>query len=303
MNRNARAIIAEFRSKNNQDHLGNTLVNLFNDTLVQKYVNEHLEDLINHKIQSMEQDMYTSDLMPGISIRDQIECYNHEFIQDRAAFIKIHVLKGTEIVPKYMVKDDLPTSRFGLQHHRKSGNDILKTWEHNPTRSVQAREDVSGDTHPNNTFYGQGDRHMQTGIVFCDQSDINTSNHVSQFQTANMMALNQTDQPHTQSSFGNPTAASDARLLARRVFRSNETGVENGIPVYEQRLQRRNLDRDVTEGTQGRERECIVLGHDMESLHRRIEHKNRAHAKFGSPDPRKLRLQNNSAHTEEMNYC
>lgn len=69
---------------------------------------------------------------------------------------------------------------------------------------------------------------------------------------------------HYDTPFGVSTPAADARLLSRRVFRE-----DNRIPVREQKLYRRNLDRDIDESLAGEERGCMPRGFDMKPLYTR----------------------------------
>lgn len=315
MNRNARDIVYVFGSTKNRAYLSGVLKNYFKDNRVDKFVGELLNTLVDNFIDTIEKELSTSDPMPGVTVKDQIECYNCQFVNDRISYIRAHVITE-EDTPQYIVTDGMPTSRFGRQHHNKSADRQLETWAMNSGRGIQGREDTHGEwdigsgaecstneTGKQNPYWGTGDARMQTGVTFCDQSEIGTSNHMTQLLgTTYVLALNQDSQPHTNDAFGNATAASDARLLSRRTFKSNEAGVENGIPRYRSRLHGRNLDRDVREGMQGRERDCMVHGHDMTSLHKRIDEKNRVHAKRGAPDPRKLRLQNNASYNESARY-
>jgi hypothetical protein len=300
MNRYARDIVYVFGSNENRKWLAEQLRKIFKNHIVSAFVNEHIHTLVDNYIDRIEEELDMSDPMPGITVEDQVECFNCQFVADRAAYIREHVLNPEQ--PRYTVTDGMPTSRFGQKHHNTSADRQLQTWAMNPGRGVQGREDSHGEN-STNTYWGRGDGHMVTGVEFCDQSELNTSNHVTQLlSNSYFLALNNDAQPHTNDAFGNATPESDARLLQRRTFRSNEAGEENGIPRYESRLYKRNLDRDAKESLQGRERDCIVHGHDMESLLCRIEHKQLIRDKYGSPDKRKMKLQNGKTYHAEANY-
>ena len=302
MNRQARAVIDEFSSPENKRLLFDVLNNHFNRPIVFKFLRDNFGDFMGHYIHKIQQDLYLSDPLPSTTIFDQVTCFNNEFIQDRINYIRTHVT--IEDAPKYMVKDDLPTSRYGIGHHRADPNRILETWRANSGRGVQARDDPQ-NIHAFNTFNGQGDNHMATGIVFCDQTDLGTSQHVSQLlDNSYVVALN-SEVGYTSNSFGNATPASDARLLQRRTFRSNEAGVENGVPRYESRLYKRNLERDVTEGLRSAEKDYQLRGYDMRELYDRIDYKNKAKRRFEPPvckPESKLYLGENSG-VDEMRYC
>ena len=120
------------------------------------------------------------------------------------------------------------------------------------------------------TFDTGGD----VGFDFCDQSDVNTSMfYEMQFDTLYIRELNKDKDPHTATAFGESTPASDTRLLSRRTFRSNEDGVENGIPRYERRLQRRNLDRNLDETLHDTQYDYQQRGYDMCDLITRTNNK------------------------------
>ena len=302
MNRHARSVINEFSSPENKELLFGVLNSHFKRPIVFRFLRDTLNDSITHRIHKIEQDMYMSDPLPSTTILDQVNCFNNEFIRDRIDYIKSHV--AIEEADKYMVKDDLPTSRRGVGHYQKDPNQILQTWRANSGRGVQARDDPQ-NIHMQNTFNGQGDNHMATGIVFCDQSGLGTSHHVSQLlDNSYIVALNK-DVDHTNTPFGTSTPASDARLLSRRTFRNNEAGVENGVPRYEARLYKRNIDRDVTEGLRTSERDYQIHGYDMRELYDRIDYKNKTKAKFEAPPCKASSKLFLGAHSgiDEMRYC
>lgn len=300
MNRNARDVIYVFRSTRNTDYLKAALSDFFRNHKVEAFLRQNLAAFIENFIHTIEQELELSDPIPGVTCQEQVDCYNCQFIEDRIDFIRGHVV-GDESKPRYTVTDGAPTSRFGAGHHKKSANEMLQTWNMNSGRGVQMREDTqSGDTY-SNPFTGGADNHVVSGVEFCDQSEINTSNHVTQLlSTSYMQALNRDPDPHTATAFGNATPSSDARLLSRRVFRANEAGVENGIPNYRRRLHGRNLERDISEGLAGTERDCIVHGHDMSSLRARVEHKKIAN--LNPPSRGDMMLQNTKSYDETANY-
>lgn len=298
MNNYAKSIVLTFSSEENRIKLYNNLMTYYATrgirSTVEPYLQSSLNTSIDHFCTVIEREMNMSDPLPGITRYDQITCYNNQFLQSQCDFIQTHVL-GDENMPKYIINDGLPTSRRGLQHHQQSADHILKTWLANSGRGVQAREDSAGDvsgsamgsalvkqkftsanaTGNSNPYYGMGDEHMNTGIVFCDQTDLGTSNHVEQYEdTVYKQALNRCYAPHEAIAFGVATMESDDRLLSRRTFRSNEVGEENGIPRYERRLYGRNYERKIDDTLHNAEKDYKLSGHDMTSLYRRIDQKN-----------------------------
>jgi hypothetical protein len=314
MNNYARAVIIEFMSKENEQFLFAELVRHFNDPRVYSVLSKSIISFMTTFAHRIQEEMYMSDPMPGLSLYDIVDCFNKEFLDDRAEYIRSFVINTNDDKPKYSVSDNIPTSRHGINHYKQSPNAILNTWAFNASPGIQLREDPSGDVYyfdgkctddictngkkmQYNAYSSQGDNALATGITFCDQSMVNTSNHIDfLLNNSYVQALNRDCYPHTSDAFGNATPASDARLLERRIFRNNERGEENGIPSYEQRLYKRNLERDITEGLRPGERGCLVSGYDMTELKSRVDYKNAAKAKYESTckDRNKLALQYNS---------
>jgi hypothetical protein len=333
MNVNARNIIYKFGALENRNYLQKYISNHFNLPVVNRFLADHIHNLVDNAIGSMEQELDLSDPMPGVTINAQVASFNREFINSTIGYIIDHVVAPPP--SQFVVTDGMPTSRFGPKHHNQSADRMLQTWAMNPARGVQGRDDTQGSNSAN-AFWGDGGRgggnassgasngafnpNMATGITFCDQSDLNTSNHVEQLLgTFYMQKLNKDSSPHTNDAFGNSTPASDARLLSRRTFRNNEQGVENGIENYKTRIHRRNVDRDVSESLQGTEREGMIHGHDMSSLYRRVDHKREVKAQLSRPQygpgqhvpthpamrhgqPAPQRLQNGQVFMGEKNY-
>lgn len=142
---------------------------------------------------------------------------------------------------------------------------------------------------PHNSHYGmpQSGRAAPTmsGITFCDQSGLGTSNHMFQYEdTQYKNALNR-EVSYANTPMGVSTPMADARLLERRTFRSafSVGGVENGVSRYEARLQRRHIDRDPSEGFRGESRDCHIRGYDMQSLYDRTDYHTAAREKNRPP--------------------
>lgn len=289
MNSHAREVVALFVSRANMMALWRRLLGAFRgNPKVHTFMREHFAALVSRFSRTIEQEMGLSDMMSGTTYYDLLAAYNERFMQDRSSFIMSHVL-GDEVAPRYTVTDGLPTSRFGLDHHSKGADDILNTWNMNAVRGVQAREDHQGSrrwgrnceaTDDYNPYQGRGDAHLATGVEFCDQSHLNTQQHVSQLlDNSAIVSLNR-ETGHVNDAVGNATPASDARLLSRRIFRTNEHGVENGVRMGDVRLHRRNFDRDIDETLRDAERDGLNRGYDMSSLYCRVSEKQAARAAY-----------------------
>jgi hypothetical protein len=312
MNNVAKAVVLEFVSNENAHYLREILSSHFDSPSADHWLAQNLEMMMERYVDRLEQELSLSEPLPGITILDQVNSANNQFTNETIEFIQMSVEQPK--VAMYMVNDGLPTSRRGLKHHQQPANKILETWAMNAGRPVQSREDPQNIYTRNNysdgynPYNGQGDAHMQTGIVFCDQSELGLQNHIDQYNnTAYKRELNRPnpDRLYEETVFGISTPASDARLLSRRTFRNNERGEENGIPSYEQRLYRRRLERDIDEGLRGGERGCMLSGYDMGDLYKRVDYKNRAHSYYdpNCTERTRLLLEHNSHHVpHSMRY-
>jgi len=448
------------------------------DIAVMKFLREHIGANMEHFAESITQEILTSSPLPGVTMLDQLNCYNQQFIQQESKLISDSVLERVDTAPQYTITDGISTTRYGAKHYQGKPDDILKSWWSNSGRTAQARDDTPGDLtwnaynnesavgdtvgHHTGQIYGGGmnrrgqlcaptptiesmtsnDRtrpcagyepgrsyprgntptaptgyaewgnypgglHAQpgrncapqdaqlgvsnggiysqygaspainynanyqqhyrenvtngpiwanpyttaarpynsgvdplavigeygangdaprfsrtgnngshgqratndpsgtnlqyplgraplrcntqpatVGITFMDQSELGTSNHVSQYENTSYKVWLNNDKtclPHENKVFGDSTPEADERLLSRRIFRSNfatDKPVENAIPNYELRLQRRAIDRDIDETLHNAEKGCLVLGHDMSTLYNRIDRKQQTQARY-----------------------
>ena len=438
MNRYAKGIIFEFMSVKNRNWILEQLSARYNyDSDVEKFLRENIGANMEHFAEQITQEMLVSDPLPGVTMVDQLNCFNRQFLEQESRIINDAVLELVDETPVYQVTDGISTTRYGLTHYQGKPDDILKSWWLNSGRTAQARDDTPGDfdipDHNHNEYYndsavgdvvghhtgfmngnsrscpsgryanskstmpiydsmqragrtptiesmsgrdmrrivendslrenytngpiwsnsyttasvpynsagyvGGGDysrggtqyynangptygrgvgnngSHGQqalndptsvttrypyaaapvrcggipsygAGITFSDQSEIGTSNHVSQYEnTAYKVWLNNAAStlPHEHSVFGDSTADADNRLLSRRTFRSNfatDNPIENAIPTYEVRLQRRAIDREISENLHNAEKGCKLFSHDMNSLYDRIDRKRVARSQY-----------------------
>lgn len=290
MNRYSRDISTTFLSKRNVDYLCSRLSQYFQSITVDKFLRDNLDDHVGNFSTLIVHELMTSDPIPGVTMMQQVMGYNNQFLSDEIDFIMHNVLdpRDESAPTQYTIHDGLPTSRYGSSHHIKSSDDILKTWYCDSGRPVQSREDIAGDigAETNQFYWGSqsSKNSLYTGITFADQSHLGTHNHVDMYNNSNKVALNNMRDSYAITPFGVSTPAADKRLLERNIFRYG-----NEIPRYETRLQRRNLDRDVSEGLRNAERGCMVHGHDMSSIHRRMDNNHTIATQYG-PAPNKMDL-------------
>jgi len=286
MNDFTEKVIEKFSSDKNCKFLYNRIKDYFLNSpetchdaknKVAAFLRDNFKKNAVHFIERIKEEMLMSDPLTGVSYLEQVKCLNTEFIIDRIEFIKENVLEKT--VQSFRVDDQHATFRNNNQLSM-TPDCLLNKWKNSSGRNIQLREDRGGD----NSTYGQRQKYSQSaltsGIEFCDQSSLNTQNHVDQFYTSYMGGLNGDPNSYENTPFGVSTPASDARLLSRRIFRNNEDGVENGIPNYEKRLYNRNLEKDIGEGLQSSEIDNFHYKHDVSSLHERIDHKNKIRKKI-----------------------
>lgn len=272
MNRHARELILQFNSGKNEDHLRGQLSAYFKNPDVDQYLKTNLHDNMRHFAYSIEQELLVSDPLPGTTISDQIFCYNNQFLTSIVDFIRSNVIGEEE--PEYNVTDGGPGKSYG----GASADDLLAKWWCDSGKLTQLRDDPPGLASrsacaPKEQF--------SPGITFCDQSGQNVNQHVSRYEnTTYKRAFNDARLPHERTPIGVATAAADARMLSRSIFRKNERGIENGIPLYEQRLYRRNYERDINETLPNQERDCIISGYDMSGIKKRIDHVNKVKSQY-----------------------
>lgn len=288
MSKYTRLVLLEFRSSENKIYLTKFITAKYNnDHRVIKYLADNIDSLITNFANQYEYEMLNATPLVGVTIYDQLRSLNQQFISNQMTFIKEYFI-GDEPA-KYTLCDGtpeyaIPTSRRPAAHFHKPGNDILSSWWYNSGRDMTTRDDEQGDVN-RSAFYGPSDNLVQrTGITVCDQSNINTSYAVESFYgDFGHKSLN--GPKLWGGAFGVPSAENDARLMTRRIFRSNEGGVENGIPHYERRLYNRAIERNIDDTLRQGEKGNLLCGYDMTSLHRRVGQRRAYAKKHGWPDP------------------
>ena len=262
MNNHSEQVIELFNSKNNRNLLADYLVKFYDDLIVYKFLQSNFNNMMKNFIEYIKEDLYLSDPLPGMTTEKSVLCYNKQFLNDKIKFINSNVLRLDE-TPKYSVNDGGITTRE--PRHIKAA-DALNAWKSNSGRNIQYRMDSQSDYGSQDELIGSG---IISGVEFCDQSKLNTSHHVDAllngeyFRKLNKFPL----YDGAVGDGGYDDGRSDERLLSRRIFRNNESGVENGIPRYEQRLYKRFIDRDTRESLPGVERSGMDRSFDMRSLY------------------------------------
>jgi len=282
MNEYSQRVIWGFTSPENLTMLFGALNKMFNSHLCYKFLMDNSDVMVKNFVNRMQKEMYLSDPMPNASIISQVLRYNDLFMKDKIDFILKHVEVSQERPDRYKITDNEPTSRDEFE---RKPNDKLAAWYNNACPAVQTRDDSQQKGAYKLNPYAEGTRN-NIGIDFCDQSNNNTSQHLAQFaDNSYIQSLNRVtpENAYTFSAFGDATIASDKRLQERRIFRSNEAGVENGIPRYESRLYAKPIERNISEGLRSSEMDCKLSGYDETSLF--------------------VSLRSNPTNVRERNYC
>lgn len=248
MNSFSQTVIFKFNSPVNKKHLKEILDKQFPNHGL------NMEDSFYHFSKRIGQELYLSD--PIGSADYQVSCFNLQFLQDRADYIRTQL---KPITPSVTLTDGQPGARYRPN---------LESWKLHASPMQTMRSDTQESRYnPYNDFGCD-----TANIVSCDQSNINTSYHVEAFETPYMRAMNRDVRPD-DAGLGNVSVEGDKRLLERKIFRNN-----NEIPGYEQRLQRRHIDRDIDETiAHTGEMAYIQHGYDQSSIDRRaslIENRN-----------------------------
>jgi hypothetical protein len=258
MNRRASEIIIQFVSQNNIRYL-------YDESNKLSISNDQFYSILDNFVQTISAEIMVSDPLPNITTRDQVNCYNRNFLN-----YMFNLVDSDNIPNEYQVFDNMPTTRYG-RTYQGSANDLLKHWEFNTGKPVQIRQDKQGEPTTNQRNY------YMSGITFCDQSDVGMNTHTDRYEnTPYKNALNK----QISTPFGVSTIDSDRRLLERRSFRSNERGVENGIPLYETRLYNRPHEKDIGETLANTEYDYQQQKWDMSSINCRIEQRNSTKNKY-----------------------
>jgi hypothetical protein len=289
MNRFAHNIQSQFLSQPNRDYLYRYLDAHFANPAVTAWLQRNLNELATNFAAAISQELSLSDPLDGTSILDNVRCFNGQFLRNQIELIGSQFYQ--ESTPTYTVNDGLPAGRcaFGAP------NTILGNWIRDAGGSMDARDDSQADSGvPQPPRRGK-----VANITFCDQGAIGNSQYLDQFfNESYVLALNKDRRceadplAYTNQPLGWASVATDDRLLERKVFRKNEAGVENGIPRYEQRLYKRNLDRDITEGLRAGELGYKQRGYDMQPLYCRVDRKTAMRNMYKPPcDNSQLHLQ------------
>lgn len=210
------------------------------------------------------QEFGMSDPMPGITVGEHVSSFNAQFVDD--------VFNTIPAPPP-----DIEQHEPGYTRHLGGcAASTLDSWRHDISRRREvARDDQLGD----GRIYAREVSATYSGVTELDTSydaqcdddlarGVYDYSAIARFETPTMKKLNQCE-PYLRKPIGYASPEGDARLMSRRIFRSNEAGVENGIPRYEQRLYRRHYDADASETFVADSRGAQPSGYDMGPLYDR----------------------------------
>jgi hypothetical protein len=275
MNHYSVSILREFLSARNIYSICDRLVAYFNDIKINDYIDDFFDDNIRNYASYIEKELLVSDPILTIPMYDQVNYFNNEFIKSEIHLIQSHVLINDQQPLCYGLGDN---ARITRSCGKRPANDMLSMWRINAGKGIELRDDMSGDIYgpstPSAPCTPSHRDHPSTGVMICDQRHMGTQNHVEQYEnTTYKKLLNSQITAYESTPFGVSTTESDERLLSRNIFRKNERGRENEIPMYERRLYNRYLERDISEGLRNAEKNYISRGYDMSSIYRRLNYK------------------------------
>jgi hypothetical protein len=147
----------------------------------------------------------------------------------------------------YTYRDDMQTA-YGTyeQEHRSQSQDM-------PRVSKKMKE---GFSNKQSITPNEGSIDLEIG----DYSESNGANHIDDLLGGQLMKeMNSVDMSVGKPGFGREDPDSVRALLVRKVFRTNERGIENGFRMGY--APTRYIDYDQVEGYQGLEREDMIRGY------------------------------------------
>jgi hypothetical protein len=263
MKRHARHIISLWSSPQNVEFLRERLITMY--PMSRRVILGNLTNFMNNYETVIDKSIGMSDAMPGVTARDYVGIYNRKFMDYMDSFLQ----SGNPKAMRYAVNDGATAGNANV--YAKSTHDILNQWYNDAGRTNQMRDDSSSRNDMGLDSALRQSRGRRAEIDFCDQSHIGTSQHHEQLLgNSYIQALNQ-DFPNY--CFGTATPESDERLMSRRTFRS-EGCIENGIPVYQQRLHRRYYEKAISDTMPSTEYDFQQRGFDLAPTMHRLVRRN-----------------------------
>jgi len=212
------------------------------DERVVKYLKSYFNTNVETFVRKIRNEMLMTDQLPGMTVARKVKCLNTEFVGECTKFIKDMLFK--KYTPRFYLTDGKPTARFSTVLNPngsvKDCKELLSDWRVNVGTGIQFRDDY-GEC---KTYESHG---VMSGIDVCDQSKVGMNYCLNQFYTPMIRQLNAMGYAYENTPIGVPTAAANARLLERRIFNKNSSGVADGIPDCQQRLWNRYMDRNTSE--------------------------------------------------------
>lgn len=258
MNRYVQSLVAHLRKDSNVNMVTGVIKDHFKNPKVDSYIRDNFPGSFHRFCNKIERELMDSEPLPGSNFTDELAVVNQRLVDEQVKIIRDFIAPVP--VARFEINDGRPTTRLGTG---KSADEMLKDWQY-ARRQPQFRDDKNsvGTVH-----HDLGGTEV-TGVTFCDQSDVGLQNHIDMYEnTSTKLALNKY-LPHEAVPFGVSTPESDARLLSRRIFRS-EGGVENGIPARQRWLHNRHTDRELDESFY-QETGHQVRGFDMAPTYARV---------------------------------
>ncbi len=177
MNHLAREVIRVFVSEQNRTILKRQLSKLAGPS-ADRFIQYDFDRIHTNYTNVIQNQLSLSDSLPGVATIDHVNTFNRQFITEMMRMIRDYV--QVDDIPHYSVGDGLPASRLLRHCNEYTPNSVLMdVWKDYPASLTQVREDPSADAHGQS--YGCGAQYKRTGIDYCDQSQLNTSQHQDRF--------------------------------------------------------------------------------------------------------------------------
>jgi len=207
--------------------------------------------------EKLKSELESSDAIPGMTPRMTVRILNEQLLQmlspDTYSYIETPGAKPlTHRAPAGIGGNGGNGGNGGT-----SAQSLLDSWANSASSARAMRDDPQGKDAAD---------YQSVHLTYTDPS--NASNYAYDKFMANVERFN--DPTKEYLPFGVSTAASDARLMARRTERRPGNGIWNRNAA----MHRRNFESDIGESMAGVERETRVYGYNMQPLYARVDKKN-----------------------------
>lgn len=273
MNTFNKSVIEEIRHPRNVDAMKQYLNAKFKNQTVRTFLDVNFATMVNNACERYERELSVSDPVPGSTVYEQASAFTNQLINDAIGYIGAYVLGDENGQSQFTICDGDPTSRSSLgEHQRKMPDEILASWNKNAGSVLSGRDDSQYGNAPANEYAWNAkntlNQSLSTGVTVSDQRDIGQNQYYDQLFNPAFHALNKGR--IAGGIYGDWSPEADERMLSRRIFR-DEAGTENGIPFYNRTVNKRHVDRDITQNLRQGEYDYKLYKHDVSDLYARAD--------------------------------